>query len=145
MARRGKALRQYQRKEETKDTAVPIVSSDRFLSVSFKYLSDVDDVGQSIATWKEDGSLNDLVDKLVYLTSNGITKVMSDGIVTNYSRFPDSDVNDFKCPDNISKEEDWGVIKNIGGQKRRVAGFLKDNIFHIVFLDRDHLFWKTKR
>lgn len=145
MPRRSRALRQYQRKEETKDTAIPIASNDRFLSVSFKYLSDVDGVGQSIATWKEDGSLNDLVDKLVYLTSNGVTKVMSDGIVTNYSRFPDSDVNDFKCPDNISKEEDWGVIKNIGGQKRRVAGFLKDNIFYVVFLDRDHLFWKTRR
>ncbi|MFQ1448692.1 hypothetical protein ACJWSG_27920, partial [Klebsiella pneumoniae] len=71
--------------------------------------------------------------------------VSSDGIFTNYTRFPDAAVNDFKCPDEISVDENWGVIKNIGGQKRRVAGFLKDNVFYIVFFDKDHRFWKSRK
>ncbi|MDE2533398.1 hypothetical protein PSI20_25660, partial [Klebsiella pneumoniae] len=104
-----------------------------------------DDVGQSIDSWRVDGSLPDLIEKLVYLTANGITKVSSDGIFTNYTRFPDAAVNDFKCPDEISVDENWGVIKNIGGQKRRVAGFLKDNVFYIVFFDKDHRFWKSRK
>ncbi|MER1979315.1 hypothetical protein KHU12_25595, partial [Pseudocitrobacter faecalis] len=93
----------------------------------------------------DDGSLPDLIEKLVYLTANGITKVISDGVFTNYTRFPESAVNDFRCPDEISSDEDWGVIKNIGGQKRRVAGFLRDNVFYIVFFDRDHRFWKSQK
>ena len=79
------------------------------------------------------------------MTANGITKVMSDEIFTNYNRYPDSSVNDFKCPDGLSKDESWGVIKNIGGQKRRVAGFLRDNVFYIVFFDGDHRFWKSNK
>ncbi len=86
-------------------------TTDRFISVSFRYFHNVDDIGQSIDSWRVDGSLPDLIEKLVYLTANGITKVSSDGIFTNYTRFPDSAVNDFKCPDEISVDENWGVIK----------------------------------
>lgn len=145
MAKRSKGIRSPFRNEELKVSKLPLASTDRFISVSFKYFCNVDGVGQSIASWHDDGSLSDLVDKLTYLTSNGITKVISDGIFTNYNRFPESSVNDFKCPEGLSEDEDWGVIKNIGGQKRRVAGFLKENIFYIVFFDRDHLFWKSKK
>ncbi|EOC1429089.1 hypothetical protein ACI1AD_004397 [Cronobacter dublinensis] len=145
MGKRSQSIRSPSRKEELKVAKSPPVSTDRFVSVSFRYLCNVDDVGQSIKTWHDDGSLPDLIDKLTYLTSNGITKVITDGVFTNYSRFPEAAVNEFKCPDGISEDEDWGVIKNIGGQKRRVAGFLRENIFYVVFLDRDHLFWKSKR
>ena len=145
MPKRSKGLRNPSRKEETKVSKAPNVSTDRYVSVSFRYLCNIDDVGQSISSWHKDGCLGDLLDKLTYLTSNGITKVISDGLLTNYTRYPDSSINDFKCPDGLSVDEDWGVIKNIGGQKRRVAGFLRDNVFYIVFLDKNHVFWKSKR
>ncbi|CAH6668430.1 TPA: hypothetical protein ACOEAT_004761 [Enterobacter ludwigii] len=145
MPKRGKSLRSSSRNEETKPSKSTAKTTDRFISISFKHFHNVDDVGQSINTWKDDGSLPDLIEKLVYLTANGITKVISDGVFTNYTRFPESAVNDFRCPDEISSDEDWGVIKNIGGQKRRVAGFLRDNVFYIVFFDRDHRFWKSQK
>lgn len=145
MPKRGRSLRSSSRNEETKSSKSAAKTTDRFISVSFKYFHDVDDVGQSVNTWKADGSLPDLIEKLVYLTSNGITKVISDGVFTNYTRFPEVAVNDFRCPDGISSDEDWGVIKNIGGQKRRVAGFLRDNVFYIVFFDKEHRFWKSKK
>ncbi|QDE47876.1 hypothetical protein EIN43_26985 (plasmid) [Enterobacter hormaechei] len=56
-------------------------TTDRFISVSFRYFHNVDDIGQSIDSWRVDGSLPDLIEKLVYLTANGITKVSSDGIL----------------------------------------------------------------
>lgn len=145
MSKRGRGLRSSSRKEETKSSKSIMKTTDRFISVSFRYFHNVDDVGQSIDSWRVDGSLPDLIEKLVYLTANGITKVSSDGIFTNYTRFPDAAVNDFKCPGEISVDENWGVIKNIGGQKRRVAGFLKDNVFYIVFFDKDHRFWKSRK
>ncbi|MFV8869113.1 hypothetical protein [Serratia fonticola] len=145
MGRRQKSLTSQARREETKDVIAVKESSDRFISISFKHFCDVDSVGQSFKTWINDGVISDFFDKLHFVTKNGVTNAMSDGILVNYSRFPDATVCDFDCPENISKEENWGVIKFIGGQKRRVVGFLKDNIFYIVFLDRDHRFWKVKR
>lgn len=145
MPKRGRSIRSSSRNEETKSAKREVKTTDRFISISFKYFHNVDGVGQSMKTWKDEDSLSDLIDKLIYITSNGITKVISDGIFTNYTRFPDVSVNDFKCPDDISVDEDWGVIKNIGGQKKRVAGFLRDNVFYVVFFDRDHRFWKSQR
>lgn len=145
MGKRKQSLTSQSRREETKDVAEAKNLSDRFISISFKYFCDVDDVGQSIDTWSKEGVLKDLFDKLIYITKNGITEVMSSGILVNYRRFPETALCDFTCPENLSKDDDWGVIKYIGGQKRRVAGFLKNNIFYIVFLDRDHKFWKVTR
>lgn len=143
--KRSRGIKSSSRNEGVREYRSVDEPTDRFISISFRYFVDSDDVGQSIKTWAADGSLEDLLCKLTYLTKNGITKVLSDGMFTNYTRFPDSSVNDFRCPSNLTKDEDWGVIKNIGGQKRRVAGFLRDNIFYVVFLDRDHRFWKTKK
>ncbi|MBD3699090.1 hypothetical protein IE982_22820 [Enterobacter hormaechei] len=100
-------------------------TTDRFISVSFRYFHNVDDIGQSIDSWRVDGSLPDLIEKLVYLTANGITKVSSDGIFTNYTRFPDSAVNDFKCPDEISVDENWGVIKKYRRPEKKGCWFFK--------------------
>ncbi|MBT0969296.1 hypothetical protein KJ029_25825, partial [Salmonella enterica subsp. enterica serovar 1,4,[5],12:i:-] len=60
-------------------------------------------------------------------------------------RFPVSAVTDFRCPAALSSGVNWGVVKNIDGQKRIVAGFLRDNVFYIVFFDRDHRFWKSQK
>ena len=97
MPKRGKSIRSSSRNEETKPSKSTAKTTDRFISISFKHFHNVDDVGQSINTWKDDGSLPDLIEKLVYLTANGITKVISDGVFTNYTRFPESAVNDFRC------------------------------------------------
>ncbi|MGS3334317.1 hypothetical protein ACB374_29150, partial [Serratia marcescens] len=101
MSKRGKGIRSSSRNEETKSSKSTVRTTDRFISVSFKYFHNVDDVGQSINTWKNDGCLQELIEKLVYLTKNGITKLISDGAFTNYTRFPDSAVNDFRCPEGI--------------------------------------------
>lgn len=39
----------------------------------------------------------------------------------------------------------WAVIMDIKGQKGRVAGHIIDNIFYVVFLDREHRFYITEK
>ena len=68
MSKRGRGLRSSSRKEETKSSKSIMKTTDRFISVSFRYFHNVDDIGQSIDSWRVDGSLPDLIEKLVYLT-----------------------------------------------------------------------------
>lgn len=43
------------------------------------------------------------------------------------------------------RKENTRVITSIGGQKGRVAGYMKENTFYIVFLDKNHQFWITEK
>ena len=39
----------------------------------------------------------------------------------------------------------WGTIQRIGGQKPRLAGYVIGSVFYPVFLDKDHLFFPSKK
>lgn len=142
MNKRSSPLKGATRRENTRD-AQPL-KRDQYLSFSFKYFKDCDDVGQSLATWANENLLGPFVAKLHHISTVNITELQTQKSVTNYRNFPPADNTHFTCPADLSKEENWGVIRNIGGQKQRVAGFLRDNIFYIVFLDRDHRFWPSQ-
>jgi len=65
-----------------------------------------------------------------------ITKAQQMNILTIYGDFPVN--SEFKHPNHIPPDVKWAVISIKG--KERIAGYLEDNVFHIVFLDKDHKF-----
>ncbi len=68
------------------------------------------------------------------------------GIITTYGSFPPDDKTEFKLPKTLQETNlQWATIQKIDGQKTRVAGFWEANIFYIVFLDADHVFWKSEK
>ena len=142
MNRRAKGLKSSSRNENTR-TENTKNTGDRYISFSFRYFIDIDDIGQSIQTWHQEGLLLAFYEKLQHISTTGITTLMQNGVITNYRRFPED--SGFKIPQGLDASWDWSVIKDIGGQKVRVAGFLENNIFHIVYLDKDHQFWPSKR
>ena len=81
--------------------------------------------------------------KLVDLSQRNRITAAQQGNITIYGAFPES--SDFKIPRFIEGEVKWAVIKDVGGQKHRVAGYLIDNVFYVVFLDKDHKFFKMKQ
>lgn len=91
MPKRGKSIRSSSRNEETKPSKSTAKTTDRFISISFKHFHNVDDVGQSINTWKDDGSLPDLIEKLVYLRIPLYS-------ITDWHRSPISDSHPFDQP-----------------------------------------------
>ncbi len=143
VSKRSAPMKSGSRREDTR-VAKPIPPS-RFLSFCFRFLKENDSVGQSIEQWEADGLLGDLFRKMVHACSVDITTLQTQKSLTNYGKFPVRDVTDFSCPTGISADENWAVLRNIGGQKKRVAGFINDDVFHVVFLDRDHRFWKSER
>ncbi|UNT14927.1 hypothetical protein [Pseudomonas sp. I3-I5] len=141
MSKRSNPLKVATRRENTRE-AQPL-KRDQYLSFSFKYFKNWDDVGQSLATWGSEDLLGSLVNKLHHISSVNITKLQTEKSITNYKAFPPSNKTHFTCPSDLSEDESWGVIRNIGGQKQRIAGFLRESVFYIVFLDRDHKFWPS--
>jgi len=114
---------------------------------SFKYLVDVDDVGQSLKAWAaaNEKLLLGLLLKMQHISQQTPAQAQQDSAFTIYGNFPAKKVCDFTCPPQLADVANWGVIRDIAGQKGRVAGFLKENVFYIVYLDKDHRFWKSDR
>lgn len=98
--------------------------------------------GQTFKEWEKDGLLSSFMVKLVDLSQKSRMEAAQQDMITNYGAFPNQ--SDFKVPKHIDGEVSWAVIKDIGGQKHRVAGYIVDNVFYIVFLDKEHKFYKMK-
>jgi hypothetical protein len=89
--------------------------------------------------------LGELCEKLKNLSELSIGEATRQNLIQIYGNFPPDEKTVFQIPRfSIPADAKWGTIQNVGGQKSRAAGFLVDNIFYIVFLDRDHVFWKSE-
>lgn len=142
MGKRDRPLKSPQRNVDTK--AQKSTAKDNFYSISFKYFKDTDiDPAQSINTWKAEDRILDMLLALKDISSNNATIVQTSRL-TLYGEYPSKDKNEFPLPPDLPSEIKWGTIQNIGGQKARIAGFLKDSIFYLVYLDINHRFWITK-
>ncbi len=150
MSKRSSPLKSTSRGKETRK---PKSATDQgnYMSISFLYFQNSDiSPAQSLDTWNDDGRLLDMLKTLQHVTSSDITQLQSaDNKLTLYGNFPEKSVNEFSLPHSLKhrmvSNDKWGTLRNIGGQKARIAGFLRDNIFYIVYLDRDHRFYKSQK
>lgn len=125
----------------------PKTTDEKNINFSLKYFHDIDDIGQSLKTWSEDEQkpLLGLMQKVLHISRLTTAQAFQDKSIKIYGDFPATHVSDFKCPPALTNEKQWGVISHIGGQKSRVAGFLRGNTFYMVYLDKDHRFWKSAK
>lgn len=99
--------------------------------------------GQSAEDWSKNGLLPYLFEKLEHISQKTMVEAIQEGYIKVYGDFPPR--SDFKHPVHIADNVKWAVIMNVKGQKGRVAGHIIGNVFYIVFLDMEHLFYKMKK
>jgi len=99
--------------------------------------------GQSFSEWEKEELLSALLDKLKNLSELNMLEATGQKIIKRYGNFPL--VTDFTHPKHIADDVNWAVITSLKGQKGRIAGHIIDNVFYIVFLDREHRFWVTEK
>ncbi|WP_289757119.1 hypothetical protein [Muribaculum intestinale] len=99
--------------------------------------------GQTFEDWEKFGHLSYLMQKLEYISQKNIVEAINEGYIKVYGSFPPN--SDFTHPSHIASDVNWAVIMKINGQKGRVAGHIINNVFYIVFLDIEHLFYKMKK
>lgn len=111
----------------------------RFVVFSFK---DFDiNQGQSFEDWEKETILSNLLNRLRSINAFTIEEALSNQTIKLYNSFPKS--SDFLHPKHIHEAVKWGTIRIKG--KERVCGYLEDNIFYVVFLDKDHRFWISNK
>jgi len=97
--------------------------------------------GQNYENWEEEKLLSYMLQKFGNICSLNIVEAQQLKVLKIYKNFPDD--SDFKPPQHIIKDVNWAVIMDIKGQKGRVAGHIIENVFYVVFLDKDHRFYIT--
>jgi hypothetical protein len=99
--------------------------------------------GQIYADWEEERLLSAFCKKMEDVCKMNIVEAQQQGVLKIYGDFPTE--SEFKHSQYIADDVKWAVIMDIKGQKGRVAGHLIENVFYVVFLDKDHRFYITKK
>ena len=98
--------------------------------------------GQTFKEWEKGELLAPLMTKFVELSNKNRVIASQEGCLSTYDTFPED--SDFKKPKYIEGDVQWATIQDVGGQLHRVAGYIVDNVFYVVFLDKEHKFYKMK-
>ena len=114
---------------------------DPLIVLSFKNF-DINQ-GQSFSDWQADQLLALAFDKLRALCEYTIAQATNNGLLKIYTKVPFPPESAFVHPKHIPQDVDWSSMHI--GNKPCVIGYFEDNIFHIVFLDKEHEFWITKK
>lgn len=99
--------------------------------------------GQTYNEWQSKELLAYMLTKFGYLCQNNIIEAQQKRMLKIYGDFPSK--TKFKKPQHIVENVKWSVIMDIKGQKGRVVGHIIDNVFYVVFLDIDHLFYISEK
>lgn len=99
--------------------------------------------GQNYENWQDEKLLAYMLQKFGNICSLNIVEAQQHKVLKIYGDFPID--SDFKPSQHIVKDVIWAVIMDIKGQKGRVAGHLIENVFYVVFLDKEQRFYITEK
>jgi hypothetical protein len=128
-------------KRELKEVETKQGKKDPLIVLSFKNF-DINQ-GQSFEVWQAEELLSVAVNKLRALCEYTIPQATNAGMLKIYTKVPFPPESGFEYPKHIPPDIDWCSMHI--GNKPCVIGYFEDNIFHIVFLDKDHEFWISKK
>jgi hypothetical protein len=134
----------YKRPENTREEK-KVVSARKLITVSFKDVDFTQPKGneQTFDTWSNDCLLEPLLEKIRQLTKLTREEAEKQQIIKVYGDIPDH--SDFIHPKHVDENASWAVLKGIGGQVSTLAGYIVENTFYVVFLDKEHRFWPTEK
>jgi len=144
MSKNNRRKKGFSRNENTREER-KVSSIQELLTFSFKDLDETQPKSspQTIKLWEEEKILKSLVQRLRDLSKLTRDEAQKQQQIKIYDDFPVK--TGFFHPKHVDNNVAWGVIKAVGGQKATVAGYIVENTFYIVFFDKDHQFWISKK
>ena len=111
--------------------------------VSFQYLDTTQKYGSSFKDWQNCGLLSTMMETFQgYCCSPLLSQVDGDKF-TIYGSFPPSGRTMFEYPKHVPEDANWARIHI--NNKSVVVGHVVRDTFYVVFLDKTHKFFLTKR
>jgi hypothetical protein len=111
----------------------------RFIVFSFRFLDP--NQGESFLEWQSMGLLAKAMNKIRAISTMSIEEAFSGKVITAYNEFPPH--SEFNHPKHVPEGVRWASMHIQG--KEVIIGFIEENIFNIVFLDKEHRFWPTDK
>lgn len=102
--------------------------------ISFQYLDR--NQGQTFEEWEEEGLIVNMLNTIRDYCMKPLQENKGEGFKV-YGSFPPK--TKFKHPKHVPKDVDWASL-HING-RACLGGHVYENIFYVVFLDKDHGFW----
>jgi len=94
---------------------------------------------QHFSEWDLDKCTTDLISRLHHICQKTISQAIAERVLAVYGKYPSH--SKISKPSKFSEDTNWARLTITG--KRRICGHIVDNVFHIVFLDKNHEFWPT--
>lgn len=108
--------------------------------VSFQHLDR--NQGQTFEEWNKEKLLVNMLDTIRNYCLKPIHEQFSDKFKA-YGDFPPSDKTKFKYPKHVPSDVNWASLHLSG--KVCLAGYINENVFNIVFLDKNHEFYLSEK
>ena len=126
-------------KEQGKRNAV----GNKQRNITFSFSKHIKGEGQTIEEWAKLDLLKPLVLRMKYLGQHPSLFVRQKRWIKEYHKviFPSN--SGFKEPKHVVGVT-WAVMHVSDKSKEVVVGYIEDDVFFIVFLDKDHKFWPSK-
>ena len=111
--------------------------------LSFQYLDTTQKFGSSFKDWQRSGLLSKAMETLQGYCCSPLRQNIDGNKFTIYDKYPSKDKTDFLYPQNVPEDAHWARIHV--NAKSVIIGHVVDDTFYVVFLDKTHHFWLTKR
>ncbi|MBA7488955.1 MAG: hypothetical protein HG422_08025 [Prevotella sp.] len=111
--------------------------------LSFQYLDTTQKFGSTFRDWQKGGLLSKAMETLQGYCCSTLKSGIDGDKFTIYGNYPPADKTDFKYPPNVPEDAHWARI-HVNG-KSVIIGHVVNDTFYIVFLDKSHHFYLTKR
>lgn len=111
--------------------------------VSFQYLDTSQMYGSAFKDWQAIGLLSKMLDVFQGFCCKPLLEQVDGSKFTIYGDFPPKDKTFFIHPKEVPEDANWGRIHITGTAV--VAGHIMHDTFYVVFLDKTHKFFLTKR
>ena len=111
--------------------------------VSFQYLDKTQKFGSGFLDWQRAGLLSKMLDVFQGMCCRSLPEQVDGSKFTIYGDFPPPDKTLFEKPAAVPEDAKWARIHITGPVV--VVGHVVQDTFYVVFLDKTHKFWLTKR
>lgn len=111
--------------------------------LSFQYLDTTQKYGSGFKDWQNAGLLSRALEVLQGYCCSPLLRQVDGKKFTIYGAFPPPANTMFEYPQNVPEDANWARIHITGISI--VVGHIVNDTFYVVFLDRTHKFWLTKK
>ena len=98
--------------------------------------------GQTIVEWERLGLLSTFIARTQQISNLEYQQALAQQLIKQYTKVGFPEKSEFKEPKHVTPSH-WAVIHITQNSKEVVVGYLENNVFYIVFLDKEHKFWIT--